>query len=389
MRPLISTPIDDVLRDAVTAGHVPNVVAAVADRTGVIYEGAVGPRAVGSNDPISVDSCFRILSMTKMVCTVAALQLVERDHLELVAPVDTYCPEFAGLPVLEGFDGDLPKLRPAAGRATVKQLVTHTSGLGYPFCSEHLRRWMSVTSKRREALGWAEAFFALPLLADPGTRFIYGTSTDWLGKVVEAASGLSLDVYLKDNVTGPLGMNETTFVMNDQQKANSVPAHKRGEDGTWTAIGEVVDHWPGWWSGGHGLYSSPHDYLRFQRMLLGNGTVEDTKILESKTVDAAFTNQIGDLDFPAEIPTADPRAMHTLRVGHGYKWGYGLLLNTQDVPGRRRAWTGGWTGMGNTYFWVDRATGIAGSIYFQFYPWLHHQALDVYLDFEQALYASL
>ena len=389
VRRLISSPIDEALQAAAAAGGVPNVVAVAADRNGVIYEGAAGPRAVGSTDPVTPDSCFRILSMTKMVCTVAALQQVERGHLELSAPVDTYCPEFADLPVLEGFDGDTPKLRPAARRATVKHLVTHTSGLGYPFCNQNLRRWMSVTSKRREASSWAKTFFALPLLADPGTRFIYGTSTDWLGKVIETTSGLSLDVYLKDNVTGPLGMSKTVFVVNDQQRANSVPVHTRNDDGTWTVIDEVPDHQPSWWSGGHGLYSTPRDYLRFQRMLLGNGTLDDAKILESETVDAVFSNQIGDLDFPAEISTADPATMHTLHVGPGYKWGYGLLLNTLDILGGRRAWSGAWTGMCNTYFWVDRTTGIAGSLYCQFRPWLHQQALDVYADFEQALYASL
>jgi methyl acetate hydrolase len=131
------------------------------------------------------------------------------------------------------------------------------------------------------------------------------------------------------------------------------------------------------------------DYLRFQRVLLGNGVLEGSKVLERETVDAAFTNQIGKLDFPAEIPTADPTAAHTLDVGPGYKWGYGLLLNSQDVPSMRRAWSGAWGGMCNTYFWVDRTTGIAGSIHSQFLPFVHQAALNLYVDFEQALYASL
>ncbi|MGH2443271.1 MAG: serine hydrolase domain-containing protein [Chloroflexota bacterium] len=384
----MSSQIDKVLQDAVAAGHVPNAVAVAADRNGVIYEGAAGPLAVGGEDPITLDSCFRIMSMTKMVCTVAALQQVERGHLELAAPVDTYCPEFADLPVLEGFDGDTPKTRPAGSRATVKQLVTHTAGLGYFFWNEELVRWEAVTGTPHVLSGSAEAFKA-PLLADPGTRFNYGINTDWLGKVVEAVSGLSLDVCVKDNITGPLGMNETAFLMNDEQKANSVPVHVRGDDGQWAVIGEILNQQPDWWAGGHGLYSTPRDYVRFQRMLLGNGALEGTKILESDTVDAAFTNQIGDLDFPAEIPTADPAASHAVNLGPGYKWGYGLLLNTQDVPGMRRAWSGAWAGLCNTYFWVDRTTGITGSIYSQFLPFASLEALGMYVDFEQALYASM
>src|SRR6201995_4740803 len=137
--------IDKVLRDAVESGGVPHVAAIAADRDGVIYAGAAGPRAVGESDPVTVDSLFRIMSMTKMPCTVAELQQVEQGNLDLEGPVAESCPEFAEKQVLEGFDGDTPRLRPPARPATVRNLVTHTSGLGYWFWSEDLVRWESVT----------------------------------------------------------------------------------------------------------------------------------------------------------------------------------------------------------------------------------------------------
>lgn len=137
------------------------------------------------------------------------------------------------------------------------------------------------------------------------------------------------------------------------------------------------------------LYSTPRDYLKFQRALLGRGTCEDTTILEPATVEAAFSNQIGDLDFPASIDTADPRSSLGFHPGPGYKWGYGLLLNTADVPGMRRAGSGAWAGMMNTHFWVDRTTGITGAIYSQCLPFVPEEALAVYRAFESALYAKL
>ena len=112
----MSEAIDKVLRDAVDSGGVPHVAAIAADRDGVIYQGAAGPRAVGESDPVTVDTLFRIMSMTKMPCTVAALQQVEQGNLDLDAPVAEYCPEFAEIQVLTGFDGDTPVLRPPAGR---------------------------------------------------------------------------------------------------------------------------------------------------------------------------------------------------------------------------------------------------------------------------------
>ncbi len=226
--------IDKVLRDAVDSGGVPHVAAIAADRDGVIYSGAAGPRAVGESDPVTVDTLFRIMSMTKMPCTVAALQQVEQGNLDLDAPVADYCPEFAEKQVLEGFDGDTPRLRPPARQATVKNLVTHTSGLGYWFWSDNLVKWESVTGIPNVVAGSASSLQA-PLLADPGTAFIYGINTDWLGKVVEAVTGKGLDVAIKEGITGPLGMDQTTFLMNDEQRPNSTPVHVKGEDGNWVS----------------------------------------------------------------------------------------------------------------------------------------------------------
>jgi methyl acetate hydrolase len=123
--------------------------------------------------------------------------------------------------------------------------------------------------------------------------------------------------------------------------------------------------------------------------VLRGGELDGVRILQPETVAKAFRNQIGDLDFPAEIPTADPASSSPLAMGPGNKWGYGLLLNTEDIPGRRRAWSGAWAGLCNTHFWVDRTTGICASIYSNFLPFVTPEALALYYDFEQALYAAL
>jgi methyl acetate hydrolase len=195
---------------------------------------------------------------------------------------------------------------------------------------------------------------------------------------------------IKEGVTGPLGMDDTMFRLDAARLDNCVTLHVRGKDGSWTSAGENLNQEPDWWSGGHGLYSTPRDYIRFEQALLRGGELDGERILTQVTVDAAFRNQIGDLDFPAEIPTAVPRVADTLRVGPGFKWGYGLLLNTQDIPGRRRAWTGAWAGLLNTHFFVDRTTGICASIYTNSLPFIsEHEAWKLYGDFETALYASL
>lgn len=373
--------IDAVLRGAVDSGAVPLVVGVAADEHGVIYEGAAGPRAAGGGEPVGVDSVFRIASMTKMICTVAALQQRDRGNLDFDAPVDTYCADFAAVEVLDGFDDDRPRTRPPASRATVRQLVTHTAGLAYGFWNADLRRW--------DAAAGTGDVFTTPMVADPGTMFEYGIATDWLGKVVEAASRQPFDLYLAEHILGPLGMTSTTFLTNGEQRARCVPVHARDDAGGWVTTGFDWDQYPAYWSGGHGLYSTPSDYLRFQRMLLGGGAAMGARILDPSSVREAFTNQIGDLWFPAEIRTADPATSGDLVAGPGMTWGWGLLLNTTARPGMRRTGSGAWAGLFNTYFWVDPTTGITGALYTQSLPFLDPEALRVFADFERALYGAV
>ena len=379
--------IDKVLDAAVARGDVPGVVAMAADADGVVYEGAAGERATDSSDPITPDTMLRIASMTKMVTTVAALQLSESGALELDAPVDNYRPEFADLQVLEGFDGDTPVLRPPETRATVRQLMTHTTGLGYWVWDADIDRYEQVTGTPNIMSG-SLAVFAAPLMFDPGNRFEYGINHDWLGRVVEAVSGQRLDAYFTTNITGPLGMDNTTARMTDAQRDNSTPIHVRGEDGSWVVTDIDWAQEPDYWGGGHFLYSTPRDYLVLQRMLLGGGSFGDTQILDPASVAAAFTNQIGELSFPAAIPTAHPELSADVNLGPDLKWGLGLLLNESQQPGMRAVGSGAWAGLFNTHFWVDPTSRLTGAIYSQLLPFAEPNALQLYVDFERALYAS-
>ena len=380
--------IDAVLLAAVDDASVPGVVAMAASKDGPSYEGAAGVRSADASDPITPDTMMRIASMTKMVTTTAALQLVEQDRLDLDAPVDTYLPDFADVRVLDGFDGDAPRLRAPKTRATVHNLVTHTAGLGYWFLSASLDRYEQVTGTPNLLAG-TRAAMTSPMTSDPGSQWQYGINCDWLGLVVEAISGQPLDEYFAEHITGPLGMTSTTARMTDAQRANSTPIHVRDENGAWMVTDIDWPQLPEFWGGGYFLYSTPRDYLAFQRMLLGGGALGDVRLLDDATVARAFTNQIGNLDFPPAITAAHPELCCDVNLGPGLKWGYGLLLNEERQPGMRAVGSGSWAGLFNTHFWVDPATGVTAAIYAQTLPFLDPPALKLYVDFERALYASL
>ncbi|MGI8817323.1 MAG: serine hydrolase [Pseudonocardia sp.] len=194
---------------------------------------------------------------------------------------------------------------------------------------------------------------------------------------------------IKEGITGPLGMDDTAFQLAEAWKDTIItPVAFNTPDG-WVDSGFELNQTPDYFTGGNGLYSTPNDYLRFQRALLGDGELDGVRILRAETVAEAFRNQIGELGFPASIPSHDPNSSCDINFGPGLKWGLGLLLNTKDIPGMRRAYSGAWSGLANTHFWVDRASGICASIYSNFLPLMPPAAVRLYQEFEVALYASL
>jgi methyl acetate hydrolase len=378
--------VDEALQTAVDAGGVFGVAATVADTRGPLYEGAFGRRRVDSEDRMTPDTVFRVASMTKVVTSVAAVQLAERGELDLDAPVGSVVPSWRDLKVLEGFEGDTPKLREPSREATVRQLLTHTAGLSYWIWNADTNRYEELTGQLNVTSG-ARASFTNPLVRDPGQRFEYSMATDWVGSVVENVSGMSLDQYFQANIFDPLGMKEITVKMTDEQRARSVPVHARTPDGGFAVTEFDWNQEPEFWAGGHCLYSTPDDYQRFQRMLLGRGELDGTRILQADSVDQMFSNQIGDLDVEP-LPEVHPELSAAVDVGPGMKWGLGLLINPQPVPDMRAAGSGAWAGLFNTHFWVDHESGITAAIYMQLLPFFDPKANQLYADFERAVYAG-
>ncbi len=376
----------DVLLSAAVADRVaPGLVAVVADRNSILYHGAFGRRDARSGAPMARDTIFRIASMTKLATAMSLLRLVERGYVTLATPVGDILPAFDELQVLDGFDGDAPRLRRPATRATILQLLTHTSGLAYDIWNADLARFHATTGMARVQTG-LRASFATPLIADPGTRFSYGTSMDWVGLVVEALSGRPLEVYWQDAFFGPLAMTDTVVRLDPDRRGRAAPVHVRTTGGDWdpTAIDFVRQ--PEFYAGGHCLYSTAADFLRLQQALLRDGESAAGRLLAPATVAAMFQDHLGGLDV-GTIATADPYASLDVPLA-GKKWGLGLLVEPEDVPGGRAAGSGGWAGGFNTFFWIDRSRGLTAALYAQTLPFYDDPIVDLYRRFETSVYAS-
>ncbi len=374
--------LDAQLRAAIERKDVPGVVVIAGDRNGVIYQGAFGMAESGAGRAMALDAIFRIASMTKAVTSVAAVQLIEEGKLALDDRADKYLPELANPPVFESFDAATGayKLRPAKSPITVRQLFTHTSGLGSGFTSPVL-----VKFKPRAG----ETYPAGPLLFDPGTDWTYGTSTDQLGRIVEKLSGQDLETYFRERIFGPLGMNDTSYNVPAGKHARLVNLHRRGADGTGplTEQPRTPPNPATRFTGGGGLYSTAGDYLRFLRMLLNHGELDGARVLKRESVALMGENHIGAVGVRAARSTQPQTSADFTFVNDGRdKWGLGFQITTAAVPGKRTAGSLSWGGINNTFFWVDPARGVAGVILMQFLPFGDAKALAVYDTFERGVY---
>ncbi len=383
------TGMDQMLDQAAAAGDVPGAIATVVDADGVLFEGAGGKVRADEDAGVTTETMIWIASMTKALATVGVLQLVEQGRLGLDDDVASIVPEFGELQVLDGFDGDEPRLRPAAGGATIRNLLTHTAGLGYTFINADLKRWYEV-SGCAEPLECTRGYLKAPLMSDPGTAWEYGTNVDWAGVVLEKVTGTTLDAYLSENLFEPLGMSETTFQLTDAQRERLMPIHGRLPDGGVAPLDLALPPEPAMACAGHGCYSTAADYGRFLRALLRGGELDGARILRQETVELALSPQIGDLPLPDVTPTADPEITNDIvALPVSRSWGLGFELVLDDLPAMRRAGTGGWAGLANCYYWIDRAAGRAGLLLTQVLPFFDERIINRCAELEMAVYADV
>ena len=382
--------IDAVLRRAVEAKEVPGVVAIAANDKGVIYEGAFGTRNLAQGAAMTPDTIFRIASMTKAATSVAAMQLVEQGKLQLDQPIGSVLPELSAPQVLEGFDdAGAPRLRLAKRPITLRHLLTHTAGFGYEFLNADLIRYVKVSGTPSGSTGKL-ASLRMPLVFDPGERWEYGINLDWVGRAVEAVSGLPLEVYFRQRIFAPLGMIDTDYVVSSAQQSRLVSVHQRKENGSLEAIEPKDPPWREFWSGGGGLYSTGRDYLMFLQMLMHQGRFNGVQLLRPQTVAIMGQNQIGDIR-AGVAKTAMPERSNDFDFfpGMACKWGLGYMLTPQSGPNGRSAGSLTWAGIFNTYYWLDPQKRIAGVYLTQILPFADPQALALYGEFESSIYGAL
>src|ERR1700733_3794268 len=379
--------ISSVLRQSADAGDIPGVVAAAANKDGVIFEGAFGTRNLATGAPMTTDTVVWIASMTKAITGACAMQLVERGQLSLDGDIANVLPALARVQVLEGFDADgSPRLRAPKRAITLRHLLTHTSGHAYDMWNADIGRYMKATGTPG-ITSCKNAALMLPLASDPGEKWEYGIAIDWVGKAVEAVSGQTIDRIMHDEIFKPLGMSDTGFKIGTAQRQRLAKIHSRSPVGL-VSTGMEIPQDPEFHMGGGGLYSTVGDYLKFTQMILHGGSFHGVEVLGPTTVATMSRNAMGDL-VCNPMKTAAPAVTNDVDFVAGMKWGLSFLINPKALPTGRSAGSLAWAGLANSYFWIDPGRRVTGVYATQVLPFFDQKAVQTFEAFETAVYATL
>ena len=381
---------DAILQGVVTSDpRVPGVVAMATDRHRTIYEGMAGKRRLDRDEAMTADTVFAIFSTTKAITGTAVLQLVEEGKLDLDAPTKTYAPDIGRLQVIEGFDkSGEPKLRAPKRDVTTRMLMLHTAGLGYDFFNETYNR-LAQEKGQPSVITASKAALMTPLVFDPGDKWEYGSNIDWCGLVVEGITSQRLGQVFRTRIFEPLGMRDTTFELTDALRGRLAGMHQRNADGSLTPMDFELPANPEIHMGGHGLYGTVGDYMRFIRMWLNDGNGEHGRVLKPETVRMAERNGLGDKKITA-LPGVIPSLSNDAEFfpGLSKSWSFTFMVNDEEAPTGRPAGALGWAGLANLFYWIDRQNGFGGFWATQILPFGDPVSFGGYMDFEAAFYRS-
>jgi methyl acetate hydrolase len=387
----LKSAMDAILnRVASSNPRVPGVVAMVTDRRANSYKGAAGKRILGDDADMTTDSVFAIFSTTKAITGTAVMQCVEEGKLDLDAPAKNYAPEIGKLKVLEGFDAaGKPILRAPKRDVTTRMLMLHTGGFGYDFFNASYNR-LAQEQGQPSVITCSKASMMTPLLFDPGDKWEYGSNIDWCGQVVEGIRGKRLGEVMRERIFEPLGMTDIAFSMTPAMRSRLARIHQREADGSLSPLRDLeLPPNPEVDMGGHGLYATVGEYMKFIRMWLNDGDGPNGRVLKTETVEAAVKNGLQNQKV-VMLPGVIPALSNDAEFFPGLKksWSYTFMVNDEEAPTGRPAGAIGWAGLANLFYWIDRKNGLGGFWATQILPFADPVSFVGYMDFETAAYKS-
>lgn len=378
--------IDQLIQTNIEQKQIAGATALIAHNGKIVYNKAFGYGNIDKKSALRTDDIFRIASQTKAITSVAVMMLFEEGKYLLDDPVSKYIPAFAKPTVLDQFNAKDSSYTtvPAKREITIRDLLTHTSGIDYAVIGSPSMRAIYAKSNIPPGFGSMgntlkdamERLAKLPLSHQPGERFTYGLNIDVLGYLVEVVSGQTLDKFFSERIFKPLGMADTYFYLPQNKQARLIDIHTFNQQKNLTVYernGALTADYPksnrSYFSGGAGLSSTIGDYAVFLQMLLNKGEYKGQRLLARRTVEMMTMNQIGDLDL------------------RGDKFGLGFQITSKKNMAKLGMSEGSfaWGGYFGTTYWVDPVEKIVALIYIQQSP----LQSDIHDKFRALVYQSI
>ncbi len=363
--------IDDIISEDIKENKIPGAVVLVGNEDEIIFERAYGIKNPDTNEKYNTDDIFRIASMTKAITSVGILKLWEEGKIGLDDPIDKYIPKFENIEILESFNNEDTSYtsKISTKKITIRQLLTHTSGIGYGFIDGN-KSIKSIYHKRKQSFmkngvlcfcdeditigETIENLADVPLHHEPGERFTYGIGLDVLGYMIEIVSGKKLDEFFRDEIFTPLDMNDTYFYLPKEKENRLVPVLTKKDD-EWVIfeddrfnVNYPIEGKRKFFAGGCGLSSTVQDYYKFLTIFLNDGKFKGKSFISKQTNDLIFQNQLPE------------------SFGFGVGLAFGIVLE-KDLKngGTGSEGTISWGGYWNTSFFADPEDKYIGLIYKQ------------------------
>ena len=379
--------LEQLVDDAVEDGVAPFLVAMVADRDGVRWERSAG--WANASHPATPDTVLSVFSATKAIGGLMAVMAIDRGLITMDTPVGDILPQFDALQVLEAVGPDGPVFRKPKRRATLRHLLTHTSGMGLEFYYPLMAEYAAKTGADSDVTGTFESL-NYPLLFDPGEDFAYGPGLDWVGALVAELDGRPIDRFVSEEILEPLGMTNSYF---ERAQAGDLLADikYKGPDGVFQPMDNFLPEHPEIYHMGYALYSSSADYLTFLRLVLNEGELDGRRLVSREAMKLMSTDQLPGVSLPTPIlkssaaiicdtePCPGTRKTHTAA----------FFRNEDAVPGMRNVGSLFWGGALNTHYWADPHAGIAAVFMTQMMPFFEPRLMERFAAFERAVYRNL
>ena len=378
--------LDTVLNSYVEKDQIAGQVLLVLRNGRIVHSLANGMRDIGTGEPMTEDTIFRIASQTKAIVSTAIMILHERGQLDISHPLSRYIPEWENVQVAVPDENGSYDLEPAERPITLRHLLTHTGGMSYR-TGPASKEWEDADfqgwyfANKTETIGESIARMAsLPLDAHPGTAWIYGYNTDILGAVIEKASGMDLNNFLQQEIFEPLDMSDSHFYLPESKRDRLAVVYQPKQGGGIEAIpaidgmrsqgmyidGPRISH-----SGGAGLLSTAKDYARFLQMTLNGGELDGKRILSRKTIELMTTNHLGELPF---------------RSGQGFGLGFSIVTDLGERGTLGSVGEYGWGGAYHSTYWVDPLENLVVVYLTQIIP---ATGLDDYAKLRSGIYQAI